>query len=62
VLPHDVTAAGAEMTDISNDEFNGFDENAYQHQMHTLANISLWTIIILGVACGLFGFVWGLTH
>jgi hypothetical protein len=42
--------------------FPGFEHNSYQSRMHTLSHISLWTIIILGVACGIFGFVWGITH
>lgn len=50
------------MSEISSEEFNGFDDNYYQHGMHTLATISLWSIIVLGVACGVFGFVWGLTR
>lgn len=50
------------MTEISNDQFNGFEENHYQHHMHLLATISLWLIIILGVAAGVFGFIWGITH
>lgn len=50
------------MTDLSSDQFRGFDENHYQHGMHQLATVSLWSIIILGVACGVFGFVWGITH
>ena len=42
------------------EHFQGFSDNHYQHGMHTLAWISLWTIIILGVGCGVFGFFWGL--
>lgn len=50
------------MTDIATQEFNGYEENEYQSTMHTLAVASLWLITISGVACGIFGFVWGLTH
>lgn len=50
------------MADFSSEQFNGFEHNTYQENMHTLAMISLWLIIIAGVACGIFGFVWGLTH
>jgi len=50
------------MSEITSDEFQGFEDNHYQHTMHTLATVSLWLIIVLGVACGIFGFVWGLTH
>ena len=44
------------------EHFPGFEHNNYQHNMHSLATISLWSIVIIGVACGVFGFVWGLTH
>jgi hypothetical protein len=50
------------MSEMNGEHFNGFDHNEYQHGMHTLANISLWSIIIIGVAAGVFGFIWGLTH
>jgi hypothetical protein len=46
----------------ANEQFAGFSDNAYQHLMHSLANITLWSIIIIGVAAGIFGFVWGQTH
>jgi hypothetical protein len=46
----------------ANEQFAGFSENDYQHLMHSLASITLWSIIIVGVACGLFGFFWGITH
>ena len=42
--------------------FTGYEHNTYQTTMHSLANASLWIIIVLGVACGVFGFVWGLAH
>jgi hypothetical protein len=41
--------------------FPGVYENRYQHNMHTLAWISLWLIIGIGVAFGVFGFIHGLT-
>lgn len=44
------------------EQFPGFQHNRYQERMHTLSHVSLWTIIILGVAAGIFGFIWGLTH
>lgn len=51
------------MTDLSGgEEFAGFEHNAYQENMHLLAMVSLWLIIIAGVACGIFGFFWGLAH
>ncbi|WGL53529.1 hypothetical protein P5P86_06765 [Nocardioides sp. BP30] len=52
------------MTDASSNDqhFGGFEHNAYQSNMHTLAMISLWLIIVAGVACGIFGFFWGLSH
>lgn len=51
------------MTDLSGgEEFVGFEHNPYQENMHLLAMVSLWLIIIAGVACGLFGFFWGLAH
>ena len=48
------------MSNTEVDHFQGFSENHYQHKMHTLAWISLWLIIVLGVGAGLFGFLWGL--
>ena len=54
------------MTDVTNEQFGehfgGFEHNAYQEHMHLLAMVSLWLIIVAGVACGIFGFIWGLTH
>jgi hypothetical protein len=53
------------MTDLSglgDEEFVGFEHNAYPENMHLLATVSLWLIIVAGVACGLFGFFWGLAH
>jgi len=44
------------------DDFTGYDHNRYQEYLHTLAHISLWSIIIIGVACGVFGIIWGATH
>ena len=35
-------------------------ENNYQHTMHTYAWISLWLIVGVGVAFGIYGFVVGL--
>lgn len=46
----------------TDEQFAGFSDNHYQHDMHTLAWASLALIIVLGVAAGIFGFVWGLTH
>jgi hypothetical protein len=48
-------------TDGNSEQFPGFSENGYQHNMHTLAWISLWLIIGIGVAFGIFGFIPGLT-
>ncbi len=50
------------MTESGTEQFAGFDHNTYQNSMHGWAYISLWTIIILGVAAGVFGFFWGLAH
>lgn len=50
------------MTDINDDVFVGYEHNDYQNNMHSLATISLWLIIVAGVACGAFGFFWGLAH
>lgn len=47
------------MAEVSNESFTGFDDNHYQHGMHTLANITLWLIVILGVGAGLYGLFWG---
>lgn len=54
-------ARGAAMSD-NGEQFAGFSDNHYQHLMHTLAMVSLWLIIGLGVAAGVFGFIWGQTH
>ncbi|MBO0843067.1 MAG: hypothetical protein J2O46_07765 [Nocardioides sp.] len=49
------------MSDIQpEDLFNGYSHNDYQSSMHKLAHISLWLIVIIGVATGIFGFVYGL--
>ncbi|MFD1248575.1 hypothetical protein ACFQ3F_12320 [Nocardioides ginsengisoli] len=53
---------GDAMSEINADQFPGFSENHYQHGMHSLAWISLWVIVGLGVAAGIFGFVWGVSH
>lgn len=50
------------MSDINNEQFRGYSENHYQHGMHSLAWITLWLIIVLGVGAGLFGFFWGLSQ
>jgi hypothetical protein len=50
------------MSDVNTEQFPGFAENHYQHGMHSLAWVSLWLIVGLGVACGVFGFFWGLTQ
>ena len=49
---------GAAMSDT--DKFLGYSENGYQHTMHTYAWISLWLIVGIGVAFGIFGFIVGL--
>ncbi|WP_408895435.1 hypothetical protein ACJ5H2_11060 [Nocardioides sp. R1-1] len=49
------------MSDVNAEQFRGFSENHYQHGMHSLAWISLWLIVGLGVAAGVFGFFWGLS-
>jgi hypothetical protein len=51
---------GESMNGSDVEQFQGFSDNPYQHDMHTLAWISLWLIIILGVGAGVFGFFWGL--
>lgn len=50
------------MTESGSEQFAGFEHNKYQNGMHGWSYISLWTIIVLGVAAGIFGFIWGLTH
>ncbi|GAB4012001.1 hypothetical protein [Nocardioides ultimimeridianus] len=50
------------MSNADGEQFGGFSDNHYQHLMHTLALVSLWLIIILGVGAGVFGFIWGQTH
>ena len=37
------------MSEINAEQFPGFSENHYQHGMHSLAWISLWLIVGLGV-------------
>lgn len=49
-------------TDTEHRDFPGFAENRYQHGMHTLAWISLWLIIGVGVAFGIFGFIRGISN
>jgi hypothetical protein len=51
-----------DLSGLSGEEFVGFEHNAYQENMHLLAMVSLWLIIIAGVGCGLFGLFWGLAH
>jgi hypothetical protein len=51
-----------DLTGLNDEEFVGFEHNAYQENMHLLATVSLWLIIVAGVACGLFGFFWGHAH
>ncbi len=48
------------MSDTDTETFQGYSENHYQHNMHTLAWISLWLIVGIGVAFGIYGFVVGL--
>lgn len=50
------------MAESNDDIFVGYEHNAYQSNMHSLATISLWLIIVAGVAAGAFGFFWGLTQ
>ena len=50
------------MTEHDTERFRGFADNPYQHNMHTLAWISLWLIIVIGVAAGVFGVIWGMTN
>ncbi len=50
------------MAEFSGDQFQGFEHNTYQENMHHLAITSLWLIIVAGVACGIFGFIWGISH
>ncbi|MFT4083036.1 MAG: hypothetical protein QM638_10655 [Nocardioides sp.] len=50
------------MSSTQSDTFDGYEHNPYQHTMHTAATVTLWTIVVLGVACGIFGFIWGLAH
>ena len=47
------------MSEVSNEHFPGFEDNHYQHGMHTLANWTLWTIIVLGVGAGILGVILG---
>jgi len=48
------------MSDANAEKFEGYSENHYQHHLHTLAWISLWLIVGVGVAFGVYGFVVGL--
>ena len=48
------------MSDTDTERFSGYSENSYQHTMHTYAWISLWLIVGIGVAFGIYGFVVGL--
>jgi hypothetical protein len=48
------------MSEYDAERFQGFSENPYQHNMHTLAWISLWLIVGIGVAVGVIGFLSGL--
>ena len=48
-------------TDTQHRDFQGYSENRYQHNMHTLAWISLWLIVGIGVAAGIYGLVVGLS-
>jgi hypothetical protein len=50
------------MADINGEQFNGFEHNHYQEGMHVLSNVSLWLIVVIGVAFGIFGAIWGLAH
>ena len=50
------------MSDVNTERFQGYSKNHYQHGMHTLAWISLWLIVGLGVACGILGFVLGISN
>ncbi len=50
------------MSDTNTEDFEGYSESSYQHTMHTYAWISLWLIIGIGVAFGIFGFIHGLTN
>lgn len=49
------------MSDANTEQFPGFSENHYQHGMHSYAWISLWLIVGVGVAFGIFGIIWGLS-
>ncbi len=48
------------MSEVNVDRFAGYPDNNYQHGMHTLAWISLWLIVGIGVAFGIYGFIAGL--
>jgi hypothetical protein len=50
------------MSDTNTEDFEGYSETSYQHTMHTYAWISLWLIIGIGVAFGIFGFIHGLSN
>lgn len=47
------------MSDVNEQKFQGYSDNHYQHGMHGLAWVSLWLIVGLGVAAGVFGFIYG---
>ena len=48
------------MSDTDTDKFTGYSEIRYQHTMHTYAWVSLWLIVGIGVAFGIYGFIVGL--
>jgi len=48
------------MADFNSDGFSGFEHNKYQAGMHVLSYVSLWLIVGIGVAFGIFGIFWGL--
>jgi hypothetical protein len=48
------------MSEIEVEQFQGFADNRYQHGMHTLAWISLWLIVVVGVGAGVLGLLLGL--
>ncbi len=50
------------MSDTDTEKFPGYSENRYQHTMHTYAWVSLWLIVGIGVAFGVFGFIHGLSN
>jgi len=50
------------MSEFDAEKFQGFSDNHYQHDMHTLAWISLWLIIVFGVGAGVLGFILGVSQ